>query len=50
MGLPSIVEVEKTGDFEAVLTWVIGLRQATDFRIVELGGPVRLVIDVAHQR
>lgn len=47
-GLPSLLEVERTGDFEGVLTWVIGLSEETDFRVTILDGPPRLVVDVAH--
>src|SRR5574341_184181 len=46
--LPSLLEAERTGDFEGVFTWVLGLSEATDFRVTTLDGPPRLVIDVAH--
>jgi hypothetical protein len=46
--LPSLLEAERTGDFEAVLTWVLGLSEEADFRVTTLEGPPRLVIDVAH--
>lgn len=46
--LPSILEVERTGDFEAVLTWVLGLSEEADFRVTTIEGPPRLVVDVAH--
>lgn len=48
--LPVLVELERTGDFEAVLTWVLGLRREVDFRVLELGDPARVVVDVAHPR
>jgi len=47
-GLPSLVEMKRAGDFEAVLTWVLGLRAEVDFRVFELMEPFRLVIDVKH--
>ena len=47
-GLPSIAEAETTGDFEGVLTWVLGLRRAVDFRVFSLENPFRVVIDLAH--
>jgi len=47
-GLPSLLEVKQTGDFEGYLTWVLGLAQEVDFRVSELGDPFRLVLDVAH--
>jgi hypothetical protein len=46
--LPALVEAERTGDFEGVLTWVLGLAEETDFRVYELQEPYRLVVDVAH--
>jgi hypothetical protein len=47
-GLPALVEAERTGDFEGVLTWVLGLSEETEFRVYELEEPNRLVVDVAH--
>ena len=47
-GLPSLVEAQETGDFEAVLTWVLGLNQETDFLVHPLGDPFRIAIDVSH--
>lgn len=47
-GLPSLLEAERTGDFEAVLTWVLGLTEEVDFRVSALEDPFRVVIDVAH--
>jgi hypothetical protein len=46
--LPALVEAERTGDFEGVLQWVLGLTAETDFRVVELEGPPRIAIDVQH--
>lgn len=42
----AIVEVVLTGDFEAVMEWVIGLADERPFHAYFLGGPPRLVIDV----
>jgi hypothetical protein len=42
------VEAELTGDFEAVLTWALGVNQEADFRVLTLDGPPRLVVDVGH--
>jgi len=47
-GLPSLLEAERTGDFEGVLTWVLGLSEEADFRVTTLDGPPRLIVDVAH--
>jgi hypothetical protein len=46
--LPTLLEAERTGDFEAVLTWTLGLRRAVDFRVLKLSNPPRVVIDVEH--
>jgi hypothetical protein len=46
--LPSLLEAERTGDFEAVLTWVLGLSEEADFRVTTLNGPPRLVVDIGH--
>ena len=44
-GTSVVQQVVRTGDFEAVLTWAIGLSDRVDFRVTELDGPPRLVID-----
>ena len=40
-------QVKKAGDFEGVVTFGLGLRRRTGFRVF-LTGPTRIVIDVAH--
>ena len=47
-GLPNLVEAELNGDFEAVLTWVLGVNEEADFRVLTLDSPARLVVDVGH--
>jgi hypothetical protein len=47
-GLPNLVEAELTGDFEAVLIWVLGVNEEADFRVLMLESPPRLVVDVGH--
>lgn len=47
-GLPSILEVERTCDFEGILTWVVGLVEEADFSVFTLQEPARVVVDVAH--
>ncbi len=47
-GLSSLLEAERTGDFEAVLSWALGLSQEVDFRVYALENPLRVAIDVAH--
>ena len=44
--LPEIREVANFGNFERVVSYGIGLKDAACFRVLELGGPTRLVIDV----
>jgi hypothetical protein len=43
----SVTEFKSAGDFEAVLTWVAGVRMQQPFRVLVLDGPPRLVVDVA---
>ncbi len=43
-----VTEVKAAGDFEAVLTWVVGLRAKVPFRVLVLDGPPRLVVDFQH--
>ena len=47
-GLPTILEVESTCDFEGEVTWVLGLSEEVDFNVFFLTDPYRLVIDVSH--
>ena len=44
--LPEIREVANIGNFERVVSYGIGLKTAACFRVLELSGPARLVIDV----
>ena len=44
-GTSVIREVVRTGDFEAVLSWAVGLSDRVDFRVRTLDGPPRLVVD-----
>jgi hypothetical protein len=43
-----ITEVVRTGDFEAVMTWVIGTRDRVDFRVFTLSAPTRVVVDLRN--
>lgn len=47
-GLSSVREVVRTCDFEAEVTWVVGLSGPHAYRPRVLGDPARLVIDIAH--
>lgn len=47
--LPSIVEVVETGDFEAVLSWAIGVRSGEVPATAQvLTNPTRVVVDIPH--
>ena len=46
--LPAIKEVAVAGDFEAVLSFGVGVAQVLPFSVTSMSGPYRLVIDVAH--
>jgi hypothetical protein len=41
-------EIERTCDFEAVVTWVIGTASPNRYRAFELASPPRLVVDIDH--
>ena len=43
--MPEVVELVRTGGFEAVLTWAVGLHDRVDFRVTALKAPARLVVD-----
>jgi hypothetical protein len=47
-GLPVLSEVELTCDFEAVVTWVLGVESPNRYRVRELSSPPRLVIELRH--
>lgn len=44
----AVTELKSAGDFEAVLTWVAGLRATVPFRVDVLDGPPRLVVTFQH--
>jgi len=45
-GLRFVRQVTKTGDFEAVLTWAIGLSKQRPFKVTSSGSPPRLTIEL----
>ena len=44
-GLQVVRELARTGDFEAVLSWAIGVEDRPGFRVTTLESPARLVVD-----
>jgi hypothetical protein len=44
-GTSTVEEVVRNGDFEAVLSWAIGLDKRVPFRVLVLDSPARLVVD-----
>ena len=45
-GTTRIAEVRRSGDFEGISTWVIGLDATRPFRVGVAEAPVRLIVDV----
>ena len=45
---PNLRQVKLAGDFEGVVTFGLGLRAKTGFRVFRLTGPDRVVVDVKH--
>ena len=48
--LPAVIEIVRTCDFEAVVTWVLAVRSPEAFRLARFGDPSRIVVDVRHPR
>jgi hypothetical protein len=46
-GYPTLAGLAAVGDFEAVLTWAIGVTNRAPFAVTTLSDPPRLVIDIA---
>ena len=44
-GTSIVREVVRTGDFEAVLSWAVGLEDRVDFRVRTTTSPARLIVD-----
>jgi hypothetical protein len=45
---PAMVEGVQSCDFEALVTWVVGINGTLPFRVFTLEEPTRLVVDVEH--
>ena len=48
LSLPILKELESTCDFEAHVTWVLGMASPNRYRVQELSNPARLIVDVRH--
>lgn len=46
-GTSAVEEVVLTGDFEATLSWVIGIDDQAPFTVTELSDPTRVVVDIS---
>jgi hypothetical protein len=44
-GTSAVQELARTGDFEAVLSWAIGLSNKVDFKVSTATSPSRLIVD-----
>lgn len=49
-GLPVLLEIVQTCDFEAMVTWVLAVRAPEPFRLARFDDPSRIVVDVRHPR
>jgi hypothetical protein len=47
-GLPVVIEIVQTCDFEAVVTWAVAVRAPERFRVTALEDPTRVVVDLRH--
>jgi len=47
-GTSVVQELVRTGDFEAVLTWAIGVSDKVDFRVQTATSPLRLIVDLRN--
>jgi hypothetical protein len=47
-GFGTLAQVVEGGDFEATMTWILGLSRPTCWEVSELHNPERLVIDFHH--
>ena len=47
-GLPAVRELTLICDFEGQVAWILGIAARSEYRVSELTGPARLVLDVRH--
>lgn len=48
LDLGVVTELEQTCDFEATVSWVVGVKRPNRYRVLTLNEPLRLVVDVKH--
>lgn len=48
LSYPVLLELQITCDFEATVTWVLGVGSPNRYQVMELTDPTRLVINVRH--
>lgn len=44
-----VAELVRTGGFEAVLTWAVGVDERRPFKVTRLASPARIVIDISSE-
>jgi len=49
LGLPAVKEMKLVCDFEAQVEWVLGVAAVSPFRVSELTGPARVVVDIRRR-
>jgi hypothetical protein len=47
-GFDNLVEAVRSGDFEATLSWILGVRRQTCWQVHELHNPDRVAIDIPN--
>ncbi|MFP4071375.1 MAG: hypothetical protein ACLFTB_04940 [Desulfovibrionales bacterium] len=47
-GLPTILRLVSTCDFENIVTWVAAVSSPNRYRVTELANPMRLAVDIRH--
>jgi hypothetical protein len=47
-GFDNLVEAVRSGDFEATLSWILGVRHQTCWQVHEFHNPDRVAIDIPH--
>ena len=48
-GLPAVKDMKLVCDFEGQVEWVLGVAAVAPYRVSEIAGPVRVVVDIRHR-